>query len=222
MWDIHDGVSRCPECLGEIEEGWCADCSFEFSASESDGDEGDWESEDGSIGDILDGDGSSEESADRRRPARGRANGFMPPPESEPRIRPLGEDEADDRLQQVLNHMNQDSAAFTGEDPSDGEVSEFEGFSNSDYGGSFIDDGELSAGSSGQESEGEGGSDEMDVDEDVVLSEGGEADSEEEVLPPIELARRRMIDLQDLRRNRVEIEELRRRRAERHAPVRLR
>ncbi|WVQ70814.1 hypothetical protein IAR50_000336 [Cryptococcus sp. DSM 104548] len=54
LFDEADGISRCPECLGEVADGACLGCDLEFSESEGgDEDEGDWDHADGRIAGIM-------------------------------------------------------------------------------------------------------------------------------------------------------------------------
>ncbi len=209
----------------------CVGCTIEFSGSENgSGDEGDWESEDGSVGSILDGEDYMSMSGDSEggdingeaealaaemrdlggnlRAARGRARRLRERveerglPELGAEERPVQprhrERDHEDRLRNMLDVMAEhDSDGLGGEhDYPDVDESDFEGFSNSeedDYGGSFIDDGELSGGEGGDgeegKSDGEGGDDEMEVDANVVHNAGSDEDD-----PPIEELRRRRVE----------------------------
>ena len=193
--DMVDFVSRCPECFGEIEEGMCAPCAIVFSESESDGDERDWESENESMGGLLEG-VMSDSNTDieairvvRGQPASRRffsrdsyERGLVPElADSPPELR-------------AGNHGR--PVQLDEEEYPDGDGSDFDGFSDDDYGGSFIDDGELSESGEGidgvenGDEEGGVGSDELEVDMGVVLS-GDERISGGDDDPPIEELRRR-------------------------------
>lgn len=190
----------------------CGGCGIEFSASESDGDEGDWESGDGSIGDILDGEDLSATGSEAaiedwdggrmfpgriipgrpinglpgraRRGRRGTPAGMVPRVER-PRNRG-GRELIDDIAARVPNEPN--GHIFAEEDASD-----FEGSSDGNgHGGSFIDDGELSAGEEGGEDEERG--EPMEVDEDIVHAGGDSGDDDDDDDdPPIEELRRRRV-----------------------------
>ena len=212
--DSADGVTRCPECYGEIEDGLCTGCGIEFSASESDG--GDWESDLGSEGSGLEDEGSdgsvesgmegesllsgsdagldSEEEAvlDRPRAARERRLRLMIPQDDQPRRRRHHERNPD--VLPLLDLMAEDDldGVAPGED-----YPEEEDSADDDYGGSFIDDGELSGagGETDDDSHGSraGGSvtdGEMEVDHNTI--DLAEVDEAEANLPIEELRRRRM------------------------------
>ena len=195
--DMVDFVSRCPECFGEIEEGMCAPCAIEFSESESDGDEGDWESEDESMGGILDvGDSMSDSNSEVEIAGRAMRARRMPfRPSRRGRGRTLRAPIMADPPPEIRAGYHGRLVRLEEEEYPDGDGSDFEGFSDNEYGGSFIDDGEFPEGGEGNDGEedgdeGLGFSDELEVDMGVVLSVD-ERDIDSDVEPPVEDLRRR-------------------------------
>ena len=205
----------------------CVGCAIEFSASGSDGDEGDWESGDGSNGGIEDDDGGFETDDEdqlrehmleiegellpvgrRRRRGRvlrraareaaatvggmNRARTDSPGNDYQvggrrPRYHRYGS--ADERLRGLIDVIA-DSDGMGDDDTINDEDDVSEGLSESEYGCSFIDDGDLSAVEVADETD--LGSDEVGAAEGVLRSTSEVASEEDD--PPIQELRQRRIN----------------------------